>query len=176
MERKVRLKSLVTALLVLLAVNLIGGCGYRPVALRGPIAEANGVNVTLFANRSYRPGVEAILARDLVDEFALRSGGRVLPGGQARLELTGAVLSYANVPISYTALDTIKEYKAVLSVQAVLREQQTQKVLWKGDLSEEQSYPVNDNIALQQNAEEAAIAKVSRRLSERIWQKIGERF
>lgn len=164
-------------LLLLLALLLVAaGCGYRPVTLRGPLAQANGVNVTMFANKSYRPGVAAVLTRELLDEFALRSGGKVLPAAEAQLELTGTVLSYQAVPISYSALDTIKEYKAVLGVQAVLREQQTQKVLWKGDLSEEQSFPVNDNIALQQNAEEAAIVKISRRLSEQIWHKIGERF
>ena len=168
------LKKLV--FLALLALTFVGGCGYRPVTLRGPLAGANGVNVTLFANKSYRPGVEGILARDLVDEFALRTGGKVLPGDRAQLELTGVVISYTSVPVSYTALDTIKEYKSVLTVQAVLREQQTQRVLWKGDLTGEQSYPVNANLALQQNAEEAAIAKVCRRLSEEIWQKVGERF
>ena len=166
--------SLLIALLALLVV--IGGCGYRPVVQRGPMAQANGVNVTMFANKSYRPGVAAVLTREVLDEFALRSGGRVLPGDQADLELTGTVLSYQTLPISYTALDTIKEYKAVLGVQAVLRERQTQKVLWMGDLTEEQAFPVNDDIAKQQNAEEAAIAKISRRLSERIWQKLAERF
>ncbi len=163
-------------LLALLAVILIGGCGYHPVIRRGPLAEANGVNVVLFANRSYRPGVPGMLARDLVDELALRSGGKVLPGDQAQLELTGKILSYAAQPISYTKLDTIMEYKSVLSVQATLIDQRTQKVLWRGDLTEEQVFPVSPNIGLQQNAEEAAIAKICRRLSEQIWQKIGERF
>lgn len=172
-SKTIQLRILYAALLALM---LAGGCGYHPVAKRGPLGEANGVNVVLFANRSYRPGVEGILARDLVDQLALRSGGRVLPGDQAQLELSGAVLSYAVVPVSYTAIDRIKEYKSVLSVQATLREQRTLKVLWKGDLTEEQVFPVNANIALQQNAEEAAIAKVSRRLSEEIWRKIGERF
>jgi outer membrane lipopolysaccharide assembly protein LptE/RlpB len=163
-------------LMALLALCLLGGCGYGPVVLRGPMADANGVNVTLFVNKSYRPGVEGTLARNLVDEFALRTGGRVLPGDQAQLELTGVILSYSSLPISYTSLDTIKEYKSVVSVQATLREKQTQKVLWKGDLSGEQSFPVNTNIALQQNAEEAAVGKACRNLSREIWQKIGERF
>ena len=171
--RRVVLKVVLTALL---ALSLIGGCGYRPVIQRGPLAEANGVNVCLFANKSYRPGVEGILARDLVDEFALRTGGRVLPGDRAELELSGEILSYTTIPVSYTALDAIKEYKAVVTVQATLYEQRTRKVLWKGDLTEQQVYPVNANIALQQNAEEAATARITRRLSERIWQKIGERF
>jgi len=171
--RSVCLRIILTALL---ALTLVSGCGYRPVVMRGPVAEANGVNVVLFANKSYRPGVEGLLARDLVDEFALRTGGRVLPGDQADLELFGVILSYTTVPVSYTALDTIKEYKTVIGVQATLRERRTLKVLWKGDLTEEQVYPVNANIALQQNAEEAATAKICRRLSEVIWQKIGERF
>lgn len=169
----VQLKILLTALM---ALALLGGCGYRPVTLRGPLAGANGVNVILFVNKSYRPGVEGVLARNLVDEFALRSGGKVLPGDEAQLELSGVVLSYASQPISYTSNDTIKEYKSVVGVQATLRERVTRKVLWKGDLSEEQAYPVNANIALQQNAEEAATAKVCHRLAERIWQKLGERF
>ena len=167
-------KSLCLALIALLL--LIGGCGYRPIAKRGPLAEANGVNVTLFANKSYRPGVAGTLARELVDELALRSAGKVLPGDRAQLELTGAIVSYASLPISYTRLDTIREYKAVLTVQATLLDNRTRKVLWKGDLAEDQVFPANANIALQQNAEEAAIAKICRRLSEQVWQKIGERF
>jgi len=161
---------------VLILLSLLAGCGYRPVTARGPLTGANGVNVTLFANKIYRPGVEGILARDLVDELALRTGGKVLPGDEAQLELSGAILAYATAPVSYTALDAIREYKLSIKVEAVLREQRTRKVLWKGELTEEQVYPVNANLALQQNAEEAAIAAVCRRLSEDIWRKIGERF
>ena len=160
----------------LLLLCFLGGCGYRPVIARDPISGANGVNVMMFANKSYRPGVEAVLARDLVDELALRTGGRVLSGAEAQLELTGAVLSYASGAVSYTSLDAIREYKLSIKVEAALREHQTQKVLWKGELIEEQVYPVNANLALQLNAEEAASAKICRRLSEDIWQKIGERF
>lgn len=173
MRKTIYFKAFLTALI---AATLVSGCGYRPVVVRGPLAEGNGVNVTLFANKSYRPGVEGILARNLIDEFAFRSGGKVLPGDQADLELTGVILSYATVPVSYTALDSIKEYNAVIGVQAVLREQHTQKVVWKGDFIGQQVFPVDPNIALQKNAEEAATVKICRRLSEEIWQKIGERF
>lgn len=167
------LRTMVLALLVLV---LAGGCGYRPVVQRGPLAEANGVDIVLFANKSFLPGVEGGLARDLIDEFALRTGRRVLPGDKAQLELSGTVLSYATTPVSYNRFDAIQEYSAAMTVQATLREKRTQKVLWKGELTEQQVYPVNANIALQQNAEEAAVAKVTRRLAERIWQKLGERF
>jgi outer membrane lipopolysaccharide assembly protein LptE/RlpB len=161
---------------VLLLLSLLGGCGYHSVVARDPISGANGVNVVMFVNKSYRPGVEAVLARDLVDELALRTGGKVLSGDQAQLELTGAVLSYGSTAISYTALDAIREYRLSIKVDASLQDRQTRKVLWKGVLTEEQSYPVNANLALQLNSEEAAAAKICRRLSEDIWQKVGERF
>ena len=160
----------------LLLLCLLGGCGYHAVVARDPISGANGVNVVMFANKCYRSGVEAVLARDLVDELALRTGGKVLSGYQAQLELTGAVLSYATEAVSYTSLDAIREYKTSLKVEAVLREHVTRKVLWKGELTEQQVYPVNANLALQLNSEEAAAAMICRRLSEEIWQKIGERF
>jgi outer membrane lipopolysaccharide assembly protein LptE/RlpB len=160
----------------LLVLSLLSGCGYRYVITKGPVSEANGVNVVMFANKSYRPGVEAVLARDLVDELALRTGGNVLSGDEAQLELTGAILSYGSTAISYTSLDAIREYKLSIKVDAALQDRQTRKVLWKGVLTEEQSYPVNANLALQLNSEEAAAAKICRRLSEDIWQKIGERF
>ena len=161
---------------VLLAVLMLCGCGYHAVVLRGPLAGGKSVNVTLFSNKSYRAGLDGTLAREMVDEFALRTGGNVLPRERAQYELGGVIVSYGSAPVSYTSQDTIKEYRVVMSVQATLREQQTQKVVWKGDLSEEQTFPVNENLALQQNAEEAAAAKICRRLSEDLWVKMGEAF
>jgi outer membrane lipopolysaccharide assembly protein LptE/RlpB len=173
MRKSFKLKSAICTLLALLA---LAGCGYHPVTTHSPLMDANGVNVTLFANRSYRPGVEGILARDLVDELALRTGGKVLPGDEAQLELGGVIISYATYPVSYTSKDIIKEYRTVVGIQAVLRDKQSQKVLWKSDLSGEQTFPVNPNIALQQNSEEAATRKICRNLAQQIWQKMGERF
>ena len=161
---------------LLLVLGLLCGCGYHAVAARDPLSGANGVNVITFANKSYQAGVEGVLARDIIDELALRTGGKVLSGDQADLELTGAVLSYGAMAVSYTAQDVIREYKLSIKVEAALRERKTQKVLWKGELTEDQVYPVNQNLALQYNAEEAAAEKVCRRLSQDIWQKIGERF
>ena len=108
--------------------------------------------------------------------FALKSGGNVVSRDKAQVELDGVILSYATVPVSYTSQDTIKEYQVVIKVQATLQEPQTRKVLWKDEISESQSFPVNENLALQQNAEEAAAAKICRRISEDIWRKIGEAF
>jgi len=161
---------------VLLLALLTGGCGYHAVLHHEPLFAGQGVDVLVFANRSYQAGVEGVLARSLVDELALRTGGRVVTGNEAGLELTGTVMSYGSTAVSYNAQDQIREYRLDIAVEAVLRDRLTQKVVWKGELVESQTYPVNLNLALQRNSEEAAAAKACRRLAEDIWQKAGERF
>lgn len=170
------MRTVAAVLGAVLVAGLLGGCGYRTVIGGDPISGVNGVNVVMFANKSYQACVEAVLARDLVDELALRTGGRVLPGDQAELELTGTVLSYGSSAVSYNAQDQIREYLLTISVEAILRNRLTRTVLWKSELVGSQVYPVNQNLALQRNSEEAAVARISRRLSQDIWQKIGERF
>lgn len=161
---------------ILLLAALLGGCGYHAVLREEPLFAGQGVDVVVFANRSYQAGVEGVLARSLVDELALRTGGRVVTGNEATLELTGTVLTYGSSAVSYNSQDQIREYRLDISVEAVLRDRITQRVVWKGELVESQTYPVNLNLALQRNSEEAAAAKVCRRLAEDIWQKSGERF
>ena len=64
----------------------------------------------------------------------------------------------------------------MITVEPVLTERETHKVIWKGVLSWGQDYPANTNVALQQNSEDAAIREICRKLSQQIYQKIGERF
>jgi outer membrane lipopolysaccharide assembly protein LptE/RlpB len=155
------------------------GCGYYPV--RGTADPgsgiARGVHIPIFANKSYRPGLEAILTTSLAEAFARRSGGMVVGEEAAQLVLNGAVLSYSVVPVSYTAADRIREYRSILKVEATLTDRQSRKVLWKGELSGSQEYPANaTNVSLQQNSEEAAVREICRNLAEQIYEKIREDF
>ena len=167
-----------TPALLLAAVMLMGGCGYRLTAhpdLTSPVSGKN-VAVEVFVNKSYRADLGTIMAGSLTEAFALRSGGRVVGEGEADLILTGAVLGYSNNPISYTAADTVKEYRALVTVEAMLTEKKTRKVVWKGNLSWFQDYPVNAVVALQQNSEEAAIREACERLSQQIYERVASGF
>ena len=157
---------------------LVAGCGYHHAVSNGRGAEfaGRGVHIPIFVNKSYRPGLEAILSNSLVDEFALRSGGRVVGKDAAKLILSGTILSYAVTPLSYTAVDKIKEYRATIKAEAVLSDRENHHVLWKGVLAVNSEYPANTNISLQQNSEEAAAREICRRLAEQIYEKIDEDF
>ncbi len=167
---------------------LLSGCGYHLSSSSGlsPAVAGKRIAIPVFANKSYRANVGSILTESLVDEFARRSGGRVISEGAADLVLTGTVLTYTTSPVSYTALDTVKEYRAVINVEATLAEKGSQKVIWKGTVSWNQDYPANttftlqqegvDPIALQQNSEDAAIREICKKIALRLYQNVSAGF
>ncbi|HEX8960732.1 MAG TPA: LptE family protein, partial [Geobacteraceae bacterium] len=138
---------------LLIPLLLLNGCGYHLSATSGlpPAVAGKSLAIPMFTNKSYRANVGATLTESLVDEFARRNGGKVTAEESADLVLMGTVLSYTTSAVSYTALDTVKEYRAVINVEATLIEKRTQNVIWKGTLSWSQDYPANTNFTLQQS-------------------------
>ncbi len=169
----IRLLGCLTITLVLLA-----GCGYHSLRKDSysPADAINSTHIRLFENRSYRAGLDTSLAKALMDEYAKHSGGLLSAENNAQLVLSGLVLSYATAPVSYTAADKIREYRATMMVTAVLQQRKTMGVLWKAELLQEQIFPANADIALQQNAENAAIQELCRKLALEMWRKIHEKF
>ena len=152
-----------------------GGCGYFPVGGDGFLA-GRKVNVAIFANRTTRPRLENVLARSLRWEVARLSPASLVGEDRADLILGGAVTSVAITQISYSASDRVKEYRLTLQAEATLTERLSGKVVWKGTETGQAEYPVSQDLALQLNAEEAALKAASERLSERIVRHLLENF
>lgn len=166
------------------AVFLMAGCGYHLTGSAEAPSQISGktIAIPMWRSKISRPYLESVLTGNLVDEFALRSGGQVFGEEDADLVLTGTIVSYTTVAVSYTAADQVREYRATMTVDSTLTERRSQKVLWKGVLSSSQEYPASidvnapNRIALQQNSEEAALKEISRKLARQLYQKVTENF
>jgi hypothetical protein len=186
-------------LFVAVVCVLVSGCGYRHAGYAEGHLLSGGkpVAITLFVNKSYRTNLEATLTASLVDEFAKRTGGKVVAEPDAEIVLSGTIDSYSEAPVSYTSSDVIKEYRASMTVKATLRDKASQKVLWKGEVSETQTFPSfadtsplltnvplrqnvgpleQNTITLLQDTEAAAIREMCRKLAQRIYQNASEDF
>ncbi len=142
----------------------------------GPFAgDGKTVAIPLFVNKTFKPNLEGVLANALIDEFAKKKGLQV-EASNADLTLSGEILDYSTTAISYSAADTVKEYSASMKISATLRKNSTNKVLWKGQLSWDQSFPANTDIALQQNAEDAAIREICGKLAQELFVTISSDF
>lgn len=155
---------------------LAGGCGYFPVGGGDGFLAGRPVNVAIFANRTTRPRLEIVLAKSLRWEVARLSPASLVSEERAELILGGAVTSVAITQISYSASDRVKEYRLTLQAEATLTERRSGKVVWKGTETGQAEYPVSQDLALQLNAEEAALKLASERLSERLVRHLLENF
>lgn len=163
--------------LVILILSLcLGGCGYRlPNAAVTPELSGKTVRIALFGNRTFKPNIEGILTNKLIDEFSLHSGTFVV-SGDSDFIITGEILSYGASAASYSAADIVREYRATMTVEAVLRRKETQQIIWKGSVSETQIYPANTNVAFQQNSEEAALRELARAVAQKLYHHIAQGF
>lgn len=158
------------------ACALFFGCAYKHIGGIGDSSRFSGIHVKIFANKTSRSGLETMVTQSLIDELAKHNAGNLVDEASAHFILSGTVLSYTVAPVSYTAADLIAGYRATLSLSATLTERDTGKVVWKGEMSGSQDYPVNADISLQQNSEAAAVVEISRRLAERIHENMQEDF
>ncbi len=160
------------------ALFALGGCGYQLTSHPSLATPVSGkrIAVPLFVNKSYKPNLGAFMTESLVDLLATRSGGKVVDEEKAELLLTGTIVSSSNNAISYSAADTVMEYRAIINIEAALTEKKSQKVLWKGTLSWSQDYPVNTVVALQQNSEEAAYREICDKLALQLYEKVADGF
>jgi outer membrane lipopolysaccharide assembly protein LptE/RlpB len=180
----VDLRRIIYYLALAVSCILLGGCGYHLTseAQTTSLLAGKTIAIPMWRSKIYRPNLEAMLTGSLIDEFALRSGGMVVAEDAAELLLTGTIVTYATVPMSFTAADQVKEYRATMTVEATLAEKRSQKVLWKGILSASQDYKaINDpalqnRIALQQNSEDAALREIDRKIAQQLFQKMWENF
>lgn len=156
--------------MLFLFFSCLTGCGYHAVNWESsPYAGAGKtVNINIFANKSYKPNLEGVLANSIVDEFARRKGLEPV-SSDGDLTLSGEVSSYGLAAVSYSSGDVITEYSASMTVSATLRKSKTQQVLWKGAVTWNQTFPANNTTALQQNAEDAAVQEICRKIAQKLY-------
>jgi len=172
------LKNNCMVLLLLIMCCYLSGCGYHAVGWESsPYGNAGKtVSIPVFANKTFKPNLESTLANAVVDEFAKRNSPRIARSADADMTLSGEVITYSSTAISYSRGDTITEYLASMKLVATLRKNSNQQVLWKGELSWSQTFPANTNIAIQQNAEDAAIQEICKTLAQQLYLRILQDF
>jgi outer membrane lipopolysaccharide assembly protein LptE/RlpB len=158
------------AILFICLSVLVAGCGYRFAATSGNRLEAGqSIWVGFVANTTSSTTAQSVIRRALYGEsHALRGLRPADSEASADLKLKGRLVSYTNTAISYTAVDQAKEYRLAISVELELSRKGDASPLWKGILQASQDFPANTNLALQRNAQEAALDAASRILAQRL--------
>jgi outer membrane lipopolysaccharide assembly protein LptE/RlpB len=156
--------------LVILLLLCLTGCGYSlPSRMDASQGVARSYSVGVFTNKTSRMDLDTYIRSALDQELAAHRGLVVLPAGQGDQELTGTVLSYSRDAVSYTADDKVREYRATIIVEVVLRERASNRPLWRRTVKEYQDFPQDPNLALQYNREEAAGVAAAKKVARQVY-------
>lgn len=148
---------------------MLGSCGYRlPGSANNRLAPGQQIWVSFITNESISSTAQTVIRRALLNEsHAMRGLVPAASEGRADLIMSGNLRSYSSKAISYTPADLIREYALTIEVDLELRRTGVSSPLWKGVILASQDYPANNDLALQRNAEEAALVVASRILAQK---------
>ncbi|QEM68212.1 hypothetical protein FO488_08585 [Geobacter sp. FeAm09] len=156
-------------LLALSCALLFAGCGYRFAGTAGNrLTTGQSIWVAFIANETISPTAQTVIRRALYEEcHAMRGLAPADRETAADLRVRGNLVSYTLKAVSYSAADQVKEYRLTISVDLELHQKGGAVPLWKGTVQASQDFPASTDLALQHNAEEAALKAASRTLADR---------
>jgi len=154
---------------IITVFSLLTGCGYKFAEFSGNRLNSNQLLwVSFIANDTISASAQTVLRRALLNEAHTMRG--IAPSGSAEsadLLVSGAVRSYGSAVVSYTAADRAREFRLTIDVEMEMKRKGESTPVWKGKLQAFQDFPGNDDLTLQRNAEEAALAAASRKLAQK---------
>jgi len=167
-------RGLSIIILSAMVMGMISGCGYSLAGRESGLIRERKISVSMFANRSYQPGIEGKLRLTLVNELA--AGGNKVEASDADLVITGEIESLLLEAAAFSSADKAMLYRAVMTVQIRLAENKSGKVIWKSSETVRQEYPSSANLALQRNARDAALSSLCEEMARTVVNRMKQTF
>jgi len=168
------MRRLSLIILSVMVLGMISGCGYSLVGREIGLIGGRKIAVSMFANRTYQPGLEGKLRLALVNELA--AGGNKGEAPDADLVITGEIDSLLLETAAFSAADKAMLYRAVMTVHIQLAENKSGKVIWKSSETVRQEYPSSADLALQRNARDAALSSLCEKTARTVINRMNQTF
>ncbi len=161
----------------LLCALLVCACGYHFAGSGGFPGNVEKIFIEIFENRTSKAGIERVVTNQLVFEFT-RQREKSLANDpiDADATLKGVIQTISTRTISRVRTDVANQREVVMTLDLRLIKQ-SGDVIWaaKG-LSGRQAYDVSDSKLENDRNESLAIARLSERISERIFSRLTDDF
>ena len=159
----------------LLAVALLGGCGY---SLRGNLpSHLKTVAVPTFANRTQEPGVENFLTNAVLEAFATIGRLRVVKPGEADAIMEGAVVGYTLQSIAFDPRANVRQYRLLVTMNLTFRDVRRNEVLFsQNNVQERSDFTVAGAVSDTISREEASVRQAAVEIARAVVSRAVERF
>lgn len=164
------------SLIICLILCLFPACGYRFAGGEFFLPEIRSIHIAVFENRTAEPGLEALFADDLINEFTKRSSLLISGKNRADAVISGKIRSLEIKALSRKGAHTASERQVRLLAEIKLTDSQG-KLLWsETDMSDTEAYPVLPETMATEHQRENALAAISKRLAETVYNRLTGHF
>jgi outer membrane lipopolysaccharide assembly protein LptE/RlpB len=162
---------------LLLCALLAYACGYRFAGSGGFPDNVEKIFIEIFENRTSKAGIERTVTNQLIFEFT-RQREKSLAGDRkdADATLEGVIQSIRTRTISRVGTEVANEREVVMTIDLRLIKQNGDVIWAAKGLSGRQAYDVTDLKLENDRNESLAIARLSERISERIFSRLTDDF
>ncbi len=156
----------------------VNGCGYH---FSGQGQFPKGVErifIGVFENRTTKTGIERIVTNQIVFEFTRqREKSLAASEEEADAVLKGVIKKIRTDTLSRIGTEVANEREVIMTVDIRLVKQGSKEVLWaaKG-ITDRQAFDVSDGQLETERNEDLALARLSERMSERIFSRLTNNF
>ncbi|CAB1057852.1 hypothetical protein D1BOALGB6SA_2607 [Olavius sp. associated proteobacterium Delta 1] len=164
--------------LVVCCAMAVSACGYR-FAGQGQFPEGvEQIFIEVFDNRTSKTGIERVVTNQVVFEFTRQREQSLANSAQnADAVLKGVISKIRTQTISRVGTEVASEREVIMTVDIRLIKQEGGEVIWaaKG-ITDRQTYDVTDSKLETDRNESLALARLSERMSERIFGRLTNDF
>jgi outer membrane lipopolysaccharide assembly protein LptE/RlpB len=162
--------------LVLTVWLSVSACGYHFTGGGNVPGGIKTLSINVFENRTAETGVENDFTNDLIYEFTRTKKVVLTTTAKADAVFTGVITSLRTEAISHKGLHTSQERRVVAWVNLKITDKDGGLVWTANNMSENEAYIVmSDKQATEQNRRDA-IVKLSKRLAEKIYNRLTDNF
>ncbi len=170
------LKNKHVILLLTGLLPVLWGCSYRFSGSGSLPSGITRIYISVIENKTSTAGIERYVTDDLINEFILRRKDALSRQEEAEGILTGSIEYIQDMPIAHSSQSVTTQRRVVLGVVMKLSDQKGRIIWTVNGINANQAYNVTtDTTATNQN-KDVAIQTLSKRLAEKIYNRLTDDF
>jgi hypothetical protein len=151
-------------------------CGYRFAGSGSLPAGIKTISITIFENRSAETGLENTVTNDLIYEITRSRGSALIRKDKAEADLSGVIVSTQTGSISRRDVGASTERRVTVTLNLKLTNT-SGIIIWSANgVAQSEAYVVEDDKQGTEQNRQDAISKASKRLAEKIYNRLTEDF
>lgn len=158
------------AILCMVVLLALAGCGYRPVGSGEMSAlqpSVRTISIGTLKNRTLRPTIQPALKDALIRRFAADDRIRVVEEGADAL-LDGAIEGFGEEPLAFSSSDQAKRLRLSISFSFTVKNRLEDKVLLRDGVAGVAYYFTGTGVTSTRAAEDAATLRAVADLAEQV--------